>query len=37
MIISLIRLSQVQVGSTIQVLADLDESLNPDKVDLLLR
>jgi hypothetical protein len=37
MTIPLIRMSQVQVGSTVSVLADPNEPQNPDKVGLLLR
>lgn len=37
MVLPLIRMSQVQVGSTVQVLADPNEPDNPDKVGLLLK
>jgi hypothetical protein len=36
-VVPLIRLPQVQVGSTVQVLADPSEPDNPDKVGLLLK
>ena len=36
-VVPLIRLSQVQVGSTVQVLADPNEPGNPDKLGLLLK
>lgn len=37
MVVPLIRLSQVQVGSTVQVLADASQPNNTDKIELLLR
>ena len=37
MVLPLIRLSQVQVGSTVQVLADPSKPDKPDKVALLLK
>lgn len=37
MVVPLIRLPQVQVGSTVQVLADPSEAGNPDKIGLLLK
>ena len=37
MVVPLIRLSQVQVGSTVQVVADASQPDNPDKIELLLR
>lgn len=37
MIVPLIRLSQVQVGSVVQVLVDMSDPTNPDKVGLLLK
>lgn len=37
MLVPLIRLSQVQVGSVVAVMADPSEPNNPDKVGLLLR
>lgn len=37
LVVPMIRLPQVQVGSTIQVLADPGEPNNPDKIELLLR
>jgi hypothetical protein len=37
MVVPLIRLPQVQVGSTVQVLADPNEPFNLDKVGLLLK
>ena len=36
-VVPLIRLSQVQVGSTVQVLADPNEPDNPEKLGLLLK
>ena len=35
--VSVIRLSQVQVGATVQVIADPSQPNNPDKLGLLLR
>ena len=37
MVVPLIRLSQVQVGSTVQVVADASQPDNTDKIELLLR
>lgn len=37
MTLPLIRMSQVQVGSVVAVMADPNEPANPDKVGLLLR
>jgi len=37
MTISMIRMSQVQVGSVVDVLADPTQPMNPDKVGLLLK
>jgi hypothetical protein len=37
MVVPLIRLSQVQVGSTVQVLVDASQPDNADKIELLLR
>ena len=37
MTIPLIRLSQVQVGSVVQVMVDMSDPTNPDKVGLLLK
>ncbi len=37
LVVPMIRLPQVQVESTIQVLADPGEPNNPDKIELLLR
>lgn len=35
--VPLIRLSQVQVGSVVQVMVDMSDPTNPDKVGLLLK
>ena len=35
--VPLIRLSQVQVGSKVQVMVDMSDPTNPDKVGLLLK
>ena len=35
--IPLIRLSQIQVGSKVQVMVDMSDPTNPDKVGLLLK
>ena len=37
MTVPLIRLSQVQVGSVVQVMVDMSDPSNPDKVGLLLK
>jgi len=37
MTVPLIRLSQVQVGSIVQVMVDMSDQTNPDKVGLLLK
>ncbi|MCZ2122184.1 MAG: hypothetical protein LC108_07975 [Anaerolineales bacterium] len=37
MTVPLIRLSQVQVGSVVNVMVDLSDPTNPDKVGLLLQ
>jgi len=37
MTVPLIRLSQVQVGSVVQVMVDMSDPTNPDKVGLLLK
>lgn len=37
MTVPLIRLSQVQTGSVVQVMVDMSEPTNPDKVGLLLK
>jgi hypothetical protein len=37
MTVPLIRLSQVQVGSKVQVMVDMSDPTNPDKVGLLLK
>ena len=37
MTVPMIRLSQVQVGNVVQVIADPTEPQNPDKIGLLLR
>ena len=37
MTVPLIRLSQVQTGSVVQVMVDMSDPTNPDKVGLLLR
>jgi hypothetical protein len=36
-IVPLIRLSQVQVGSVVQVMVDMSDPTNPEKVGLLLK
>jgi hypothetical protein len=35
--VPLIRLSQIQVGSVVQVMVDMSDPTNPDKVGLLLK
>jgi hypothetical protein len=37
MTVPLIRLSQIQVGSKVQVMVDMSDPTNPDKVGLLLK
>jgi hypothetical protein len=37
MTVPLIRLSQVQTGSVVQVMVDMSDPTNPDKVGLLLK
>jgi len=37
MTVPLIRLSQVQTGSVVQVMVDLSDPTNPDKIGLLLK
>lgn len=37
MTVPIIRLSQVQVGSVVQVMVDMSDPTNPDKVGLLLK
>lgn len=37
MTVPLIRLSQIQVGSVVQVMVDMSDPTNPDKVGLLLK